>query len=117
MDDEDRPTIKSLLQSTYKMLRRREGYKNRYLDPPFLLPDNCLADEYKRHENFDFVPIFPRGRMPRSGTSPTTSVSTGLQGPADIPAKILPPVEVGFSDDIPMQNMVVVEGWGEIHLP
>ena len=113
MDDEDRPAVKSLLQSTYKMLRHQEGYKNKYLDTAFLHA-NSSAEEYKFYE--DFIPIFPRARMPGSGTAPTTSVSTALRGLADVSPNVLLKVAVGYSDDIPMHNMAVIDGWGEIRL-
>lgn len=90
------------------MLRHQEGYKNKYLDPAFLR-DGSSAQEYKHHE--DFVPIFPRTRMPGSGTSLITPFSTGLRGFPD-----LPKVAVCHSDDDSMQNLMVVDGWGEIHL-
>lgn len=92
------------------MLGRQEGYKNKYLDPAFLR-DDFSAQEYKHYE--DFVPIFPRTRMPGSGTALTSPFSTGLRGFPD-----LPKVAVGHSssDDVAMQNMLVVDGWGDIHL-
>ena len=90
------------------MLRHQEGYKNKYLDPAFLR-DDFSAQEYKHHE--DFVPIFPRTRMPGSGTALTTPFSIGLRGFPD-----LPKVAVDNSDDDSMQNLMVVDGWGEICL-
>ena len=107
-DHEDRPAVKSLLKSTFKTLRRQEGYRNKYLDPAFLRDDSS-AQEYKQHE--DFVPMFPRTRMPGSGTALTTPFSTGLRGFPD-----LPKVAVGHSNDDSMQNLMVVDGRGEIHL-
>ena len=90
------------------MLRHQEGYKNKYLDPSFLRDDSS-AQEYKHHE--DFVPIFPRTRMPGSGTAITTPFSAGLRGFPD-----LSKVAVDHSDDDSMQNLMVVDGRGEIHL-
>lgn len=92
------------------MLSHQEGYKNKYLDPAFLCND-FSAQEYKDHE--DFVPIFPRTRMPGTGMALTSPFSTGLRGFPD-----LPKVAVGHSssDDESMQNLLVVDGWGEIHL-
>lgn len=113
MDDEDRPAVKSLLKSTFRMLHHKEGYKNKYLDPTFP-PDDSLAEEYQRHEAF--VPIFPRVRMPGSGTALTSSVSSGLPGLADFSTNILSQVAVGDSDDLPIQNMVVLDGWSEVPL-
>jgi hypothetical protein len=111
MDDEDRPAVKLLLKSTLRMLHHKEGYKNKYLDAPFP-PDDSSAEGYQHHE--DFVPIFPRVRMPGSGTALTSSVSTGLPGFAEFPPNILSQVTVGDSDDLPIQNMVVLDGWSEI---
>ena len=111
---DDLPAVQSLLQSTTNMLRQQKGYKNKYLDPNFLR-DHPSAYEYKHHDIF--VPIFPRARMPGSGPAPITPLSTGLQGFVDISSKILPKMAVGHSDDdISMQNLMVVDGWGEIHL-
>ena len=90
------------------MLRHQDGHKNKYLDPAFLR-DDFSVQEYKHHE--DFVPIFPRTRMPGSGTALTSPFSTGKRGFPD-----LSKVAVGHSDDESMQNLMVVDGWGEIHL-
>ena len=90
------------------MLRHQEGYKNKYVDPAFLR-DDFSAQEYKHHDHF--VPIFPRTRMPGSGTVLTSPFSTGLRGFPD-----LPKVAVDHSDDESMQNLMVINGWGEIHL-
>ena len=90
------------------MLRQQEGYRNKYLDPAFLRDDSS-AQEYKHHEKF--VPIFPRTRMPGSDTVLTTPFSTGLRGFPD-----LPKVAVSHSDDDSMQNLMIVDGWSEIHV-
>jgi hypothetical protein len=90
------------------MLRHQAGYKNKYLDPAFLRDDSS-AQEYKLHE--EFVPIFPRTRIPGSGTALTTPFSTGPRGFPD-----LSKVAVSQSDDDAMQNLMVVDGWSEIHV-
>ena len=97
------------------MLRFQEGYKNKYLDPASsFLCDDSLHQGYKKHHE-DFVPIFPRTRMPGSGTALTTPFSTGLRGFPE-----LPKVAVEHSDDdndsISMQNLMVVDGWGDLFL-
>ena len=90
------------------MLRHQAGYKNKYLDPAFLRDD--FSDKvYKHHE--EFVPIFPRTRTPGSGMALTTPFSTGLRGFPD-----LSKVAVSQSDDDSMQNLMVVDGWREIHI-
>ena len=89
------------------MLHHQQGYKIKYLDPAFL-HDDFSAQEYQHRE--DFVPIFPRTRMPGSGTALTSPFSTGFRGFPDLPKVAV------HSDDESMQNLMVVDGWGEIHL-
>lgn len=114
IDDEDLPAVQSLLQSTSNMLRHRDGYKNNYLDPTFIRDDSS-THEYKYPE-IPFVPIFPKARRPRSGVAPTAPFSLGLKGFVDFPSQILAPVAVDhLDDDISMQNLMVVDGWREIH--
>lgn len=95
------------------MLCQQKEYKNKYLDPTSLRDDSSTY-EYRHPEIF--VPIFPRARMPKSGMSPTAPFSAGLKEIFDLPSKILSHVVVDDSDDdISMQNLKIVDEWGEIY--
>ena len=110
--DEELRGVHSLLQSTVTMLRHQPGYKNKYLDPAFLRDDSS-AYNYKQHDIF--VPIFPRARMPKSGMASAAPFSAGFKAFGNLSSRILPSVTVEKSDDdISMQNLVVVDGWGNI---
>jgi len=94
------------------MLRHQSGYKNNSLDN-FLCNDSP-AHEYK-HPGIPFVPIFSKAQMPRSGMALTAPSSAGLQGFVDLPSKISQVAVEHSADDLSMQNLMIVDGWGEIH--
>ena len=111
IDDKDLPAVHSLLKSTSNMLRQLDSYKNKHT-----LREDSSAHDYKQPE-FLFVPIFPKAQRQRSAMAPAAPLSAGLKGLKDLPPKILAQAAVEHSDDdISMQNLKVVDGWGEIYL-
>ena len=90
------------------MNRHQKDYKNPYLDPA------QWRDSPASIEPPDplFIPIFPRGKMPRSGQAVDRSMQD-LRGMSDLPSVIISQAKVEVEDDLSMQNMKVVDGWRE----
>ncbi|KDR85963.1 hypothetical protein GALMADRAFT_132579 [Galerina marginata CBS 339.88] len=112
INPDELPAVKVILQSTIDMMRPQKPYKNKYLDPAFLCGEHSTTYELPEEV---FMPIFPRSRLPGSGTRGSVSHLPGLKSLADLPSVVMNKIDGQSSDpDISMQNLVTVDGWETI---
>ncbi|KAF4611901.1 hypothetical protein D9613_004406 [Agrocybe pediades] len=112
IDEDEYPTVRSLLQKTADMLRPQKSYKNRYLDPSYLCNTDSIPVQKPATDLF--TPIFPRTRLPGSGRDESFNPLPELKTYSDLPSKT-PTVEVEDLDPSPSRlNLVIVDGWGKI---
>lgn len=110
INSEDQQGVKSLLQSTLDTLRPEKPYMNRHLDSTFLCSHFPEEPGYTAPKDV-FVPLFPRRRQLAIST-PTTREFTDFKGLLENVSASFEPVNViDLDEDIPRQNMVLVDGW------
>ncbi|EDR04436.1 uncharacterized protein LACBIDRAFT_330568 [Laccaria bicolor S238N-H82] len=106
---EEDAAVLSLLKKTADMNRHQKDYKNPYLDPAQWWDSLALIEP----PDPPFIPIFPRGKMPRSG-QPVDRSKQDLKDVSDLPLVIISEAKVEVEDDLSVQNMMVVDGWQTI---
>lgn len=113
IDPVEAPAVRSLLQQTMNTLRYDKTRKSRYSDPAFL----CSFPEDPKFTVVEepFMPLFSRKQESGLTSMPSTVIPlSDLKGLIENESAPLKPVEVIDSDeDIPRQNLVLIDGWGK----
>ncbi|PPQ89986.1 hypothetical protein CVT25_009626 [Psilocybe cyanescens] len=108
----DLSAVQVVLKHTADSMRKMPSYKNRYLDPQFLCKIDLKAPETPEEQ---FMPIFPRSRLPGHGTTSSATPLPGLKSFADFPTMLDTDIKCEDIDgDLSMQNLVIVSGWQAI---
>jgi len=116
IDSGEQPAVKSLLHSTLDTLRIDKQYMNRHLTSNFLCSQFPKELTYTAPEDV-FMPIFPRRRHIGKSTLATDAGLADFKSFIEnSPAPFEPVGVTNLDEDIPRQNLVLVDGWRELLL-